>query len=228
MFGLFVGDKAEHQRQKTQPAAPAGSAIAQYLNSPFVDRSTPAHELEYLALDFETTGLNAKQEAILSVGYTLIKNNRIKLGQSGHHILRTNIEIPPESIVIHGITDDRARQGEPMHEVMDQLFHLMTGRVLLVHYAGVEQAFLNAYCRRQYGFDLPTRLVDTLAIEMQQYRRGGRTPAANQLRLFNLRTQYGLPRYQAHDAMIDAIATAELFLAQLAHKREPVLKELLR
>jgi DNA polymerase-3 subunit epsilon len=227
MFGLFIGDKAEHYRQKMQGSAPPDSAIAHYLASPFIDRSTSAHELEYLALDFETTGLNAKQEAILSVGYTLIKNGRILLGKSGHHILRTNIKIPPESVIIHGITDDRARQGEPMHEVMDKLFHLMTGRVLLVHYAGVEQAFLNAYCRRQYGFDLPTRLVDTLEIEMQQYRLRGRAPAANQLRLFNLRTQYGLPRYQAHDAMIDAIATAELFLAQLAHKSKPILKDLM-
>lgn len=227
MFGLFIGDKAEHQRQKIQSLAPSGSIIAQYLNTPFVDRSLPANELEYLALDFETTGLDAKKEAILSVGYTLIKGGRVQLGKGGHHVLRTNIDIPPESIIIHGLTDDRVRQGEPMHEVMDKLFQLMTGRVLLVHYAGVEQAFLNAYCRRQYGFDLPTRLVDTLAIEMSQYRRGGRTPAANQLRLFNLRTQYGLPRYQAHDAMIDAIATAELFLAQLAHKSKPRLKDLM-
>jgi DNA polymerase-3 subunit epsilon len=227
MFGLFIGDKAEHQRQKIQGLAPENSAIAQYLSTSFVDRSLPAHELEYLALDFETTGLDAKKEAILSVGYTLINAGRVQLGQSGHHVLRTNIEIPPESVIIHGLTDDRVRQGEPMHEVMDKLFQLMTGRVLLVHYAGVEQAFLDAYCRRQYGFDLPTRLVDTLAIEMKQYHRGGRTPAANQLRLFNLRTQYGLPRYQAHDAMIDAIATAELFLAQLAHKSKPTLKDLM-
>ncbi|WP_293675636.1 hypothetical protein [Thiolapillus sp.] len=43
-------------------------------------------------------------------------------------------------------------------------------------------------------------------------------------------TQYGLPRYQAHNALMDAIATAELFLAQLAHgnyQKPPPLKNFL-
>ena len=36
------------------------------------------------------------------------------------------------------------------------------------------------------------------------------------LRLFNLRPRYNLPRYKAHNALSDAIATAELFMALAA------------
>ena len=36
------------------------------------------------------------------------------------------------------------------------------------------------------------------------------------LRLFNLREQQGLPHYKAHNALEDAISTAELYLAQKA------------
>ena len=43
--------------------------------------------------------------------------------------------------------------------------------------------------------------------------RGG---LAGQLRLWNARTRYGLPVYKAHNALTDAVATAELYLAQVA------------
>ena len=38
----------------------------------------------------------------------------------------------------------------------------------------------------------------------------------NSLRLFNLRERYKLPAYKAHNALSDALSTAELFLALMA------------
>ena len=37
------------------------------------------------------------------------------------------------------------------------------------------------------------------------------------LRLHSCRQRYGLPHYPAHDALTDAVATAELLLAWAAH-----------
>jgi len=224
----FWGDQAERQRQallkKHGEAIPA--AVLQYLQTPLPDWSLPADQHRYVALDFETTGLDAKKEAILSIGYTVIENGRVQLAQSGHHIIRTNINIPAESITIHGITHDRMQQGEALHDVMEEVLVNLAGSVLLVHYAQIERTFINMYCQRQYGFSLPLRLVDTLAIELNTRRRAGRIVQSNQLRLFNLRNDYNLPRYQAHDARMDAIATAELFLGQLAYRGEGELRGL--
>ena len=36
----------------------------------------------------------------------------------------------------------------------------------------------------------------------------------NRLRLYHLRSNYGLPEYPPHNALYDAFSTAELFLAQ--------------
>ena len=46
-----------------------------------------------------------------------------------------------------------------------------------------------------------------------------------QSRLDDCRERYGLPRYGAHNALTDAIATAELWLAQMSHMQK---KEALR
>ena len=38
-------------------------------------------------------------------------------------------------------------------------------------------------------------------------------------RLWTARERYGLPTYRAHECLIDAIACAELYLAQVAEMR---------
>lgn len=227
MNWLFPHRSLEKKRQSLLKIAPDFVGLQSYLNTPFPVLRTPIDKLSYLALDFETTGLDASTEAILSVGYTVIEDMRVKLGKSDHHVVKVNREIPPESIVIHGITDDRMKDGRHLHDVMDDLFAVMAGRVLLVHYDSVEKNFLQAYCQRQYGFTIPMIMLDTLAIEQRYRQRHGLGAGGNQLRLFNLRTDYGLPRYKAHNAMIDAISTAELFLAQVANRSQPRLKDLM-
>ncbi len=205
------------QQQKHLLKKNVKGAFKDYLQTPIPPRGQALLKTEFLILDFETTGINPHKEAILSVGYTVIQNGHVMLGDSGHNIVQVNKPIPKDSVLIHKITDDRSRQGQHLTEIMETLLHNMAGRVLVAHYAPIERGFLNAACQQLYGYKLPMRILDTLAIEKKRMLRRQQPPVANQLRLFNLREQYGLPRYKAHNALEDAIATAELFLLQLAY-----------
>ena len=56
------------------------------------------------------------------------------------------------------------------------------------------------------------------------------TATVRDLRLHALRERFNLPRYKAHDALIDALATAELFCAFAAHRElgsDPSLRHFL-
>lgn len=85
-----------------------------------------------------------------------------------------------------------------------------------MHHAQLELGFLNKICQNLYqqGFHLP--IVDTEVLARRQLQRRGASIQSGALRLFNLRKRYHLPEYSAHQALSDAIATAELFLAQAA------------
>ncbi len=194
-------------------------AVQHYLSTALPDVKTLVDEVEYLALDFETTGLSAQHEAILSVGFTVVRQQKIMIKDSGHFIIKVNRPISDESIVIHKITEEHAAQGQHIHNVLEVLLDKMAGRVLLVHYAAIEKNFLNSICQQLFGITLPLLIVDTLSIEHNYLQRTNQSISQNQLRLFNLRKQYGLPRYKAHNALEDAIATAELFLAQMQSRQ---------
>ena len=56
-------------------------------------------------------------------------------------------------------------------------------------------------------------MLDTLKIERRKIQQMQQHTQPDGLRLFNFREKYNLPCYKAHNAMQDAISTAELFLA---------------
>ena len=60
------------------------------------------------------------------------------------------------------------------------------------------------------------RSIDTLRIAQRRFARHNQVLKTGDLRLFNLRRRYQLPQYKAHNALTDALAGAELFLALAA------------
>lgn len=186
----------------------------------------PALHTPLLALDFETTGLNPKQDAILSVGWVPVTKGRIQVGKGVHRIVRINQPLPEKTIKIHGVTHQRMRQGLSLESVLEELFAAMEGRLLLVHFARIERAFLHTVLKHLAGCTPPLPMVDTFHIAQSRMRHLPHIPP-QQLRLYALREHYHLPRYPAHHALNDAIATAELFLAQMKESPNTRLSEIL-
>jgi len=80
----------------------------------------------------------------------------------------------------------------------------------------VEREFLDRACRRLYGAGFLVPAADTEALIRRWLEQRNQPFSGPELRLHALRERYGLPRYKAHNALTDALATAELFLAFVA------------
>ncbi len=218
------------RRKRLLAKAPAG-ALREYLATPFPDPATPLDRTPILAVDFETTGLNPATAHILSIGHVCIDNNEIVLSTAHHTIVHSHGELDEENVVIHQITDSHKASGEPLQQAIDHLLVAMAGRVMLVHFGRIEKDFLTAACQRLYGMAPIFPMIDTLfmAKRRMDMRTAGYDPS--ELRLFRLREHHGLPRYGAHNALSDAIATAELFMVETSlmdRKKAPALKRVLR
>jgi DNA polymerase-3 subunit epsilon len=223
----------EWQRRRLATTAPTGSVLADYLQEPLPKTHVPSESVEYLALDFETTGLNPNADRIVSMGWVVIRNEGIRLNDAQHLLIRPDLALAADSVTVHGITDAHAEAGMTEREALDILLAALKGRVLLAHHVEIEAGFLRAACERQYRSALPFQNIDTLQLSKRVLARKIEGPfAPGTLRLFNLRERYGLPRYRPHSALEDALSAAELFLALLAeirgNSRSVQLKQLLR
>ncbi len=190
--------------------------LDEYLNLPLVDKQSLLKDCTFMVLDFETTGLNHKEDNLVSMGWVEIEQLAINLGSSKHIMINPKNKLTTESILIHKLTNDELQQGLSISVAMEMLLTHMQNKILVVHFRMIEEQFINEICYRLYGLKkLPMRMIDTLEIELNKHPTLADPGPSEGYRLNNLREKYHLPRYKAHNATIDALATAELFLAQL-------------
>jgi DNA polymerase-3 subunit epsilon len=207
----------EAQRKRMLKKAPKGP-LRDFLSVPFSPLYTPLNCIPILAVDFETTGLDAVQDKLLSVGCVELNYNQIKLGSSYHQIINAKGSLKANNVTIHQITDDQKDQGQPLAEVIEQLLKRLAGKVMLVHFARIERQFLRQACLELYGMAPPFPIIDTLVVAKRRLDKRGVAYDPSELRLLALRKKYDLPEHYAHNALNDAIATAELLLAQLSER----------
>lgn len=204
----------ELRRRRLVRAVPAGP-LRSFYDVPFPSPRADGRSLEYVALDLETTGTDPRSDEIVSVGWVVLRGPSIDLSTASRRLVRTSKAMPERSAVIHAITDDEAGGGDSPCQVLEELLGVLRGRALLAHYAPTERGFIDAACRRCFGGGLLIPTVDTLQLAHRSCVRQGREPVRGDLRLAALRERYNLPPYASHDALVDAIAAAELFLAQM-------------
>lgn len=199
---------------------------------PLPVRRAPVDILEILALDFETTGLNTSSDRILSAGWVVIRNGRIELASADEVRVRPDGDAGVgQSAVIHGIVDSDLDDAMDESGLLDVLMPLIAGRVVAAHAAMIERGFLNSLLRRLGGVRLPHTFVDTLNLERRLLEGQGMRAQEYQgaLTLPAARARYGLPAHSQHSAASDALACAELLLAQIAMldgRRRPRLADI--
>jgi DNA polymerase-3 subunit epsilon len=215
LINYLVGYEAK--RKKLLKKVPAGPLHA-FLSVPFPTLDTPLSELPILAVDFETTGLDSKADKLLSVGFVSLEQEQIKLNTSYHQIIKTTKQLEASNVIIHQITDHQKEQGLPLSTVVGRLLEALAGKVMLVHFARIERQFLQQACLELYGFMPDFPMIDTLVIAKRLLDKRDVAYDPSELRLSNLRHQFQLPDHHGHDALNDAVATAELLLAQMANR----------
>lgn len=188
---------------------------------------TALSDAPLVALDLETTGLDPARHGIVSIGMVPFSLERIRPSRGYYRVVRPRREIDEHSITIHRITHEEVDDAPDLEDVVDELLDALAGRVAVVHYHAIERRFLYQAFLRRFGEGILFPLIDTLDIERRISQRRTLNPLTwfgqrrVSLRLADARRRYGLPEYSPHHALTDALATAELFQAQVAHHGSP-------
>ncbi|QYJ03379.1 3'-5' exonuclease [Nocardioides panacisoli] len=204
------------ERQRRRLAARTEEPVVRrHLAQAPPDDRTPLAELRLLAVDLETTGLDPQRDEILSVGWVPIDAGRVVLSGAEELLVRPSGDVGA-SATIHGLTDDAVAAGTSPADALAVLLPLLEGRVLVAHHSALDVGFLQAAARRLSGVTPPIASVCTLELERRDLDRRGVQLLDGTLRLPESRRRHGLPDAPLHTALGDAVACAELYLAQAA------------
>ena len=197
--------------------------LKEFYLSTFSDASVSVKDIPFVALDFETTGLNSKTDDIVSVGLVPFTLARIYCKQSKHWVVQPRRNLSESSIVIHGITHNDVDNAPDFDNIIAPLLDALRSKVIVVHYAAIERGFFNSALLLRLKEHIEFMVVDTMELERRalKAKQGLIGQIFNtklgSLRLNDCRKRYSLPVYEGHNALTDALATAELLQAQLRH-----------
>ncbi len=176
----------------------------------------------YVALDLETTGLDAERDAIIEIGAVKFRDSTMldtfaTFVNPGRHIPRPITELT-------GIQDSDVQDAPPLHEVLPGLIHFVERWPIVGHSVTFDLSFLR---RHSQAFESENRDGHLDTFELASVL----LPHAERYSLESLAREVGIEMEQTHRALDDALATYHLFqhfLHQAAQLPQHLLQELVR
>ncbi|MCX7251061.1 MAG: exonuclease domain-containing protein [Burkholderiales bacterium] len=166
----------------------------------------PLLDLVYTVFDTETTGLNpAGGDQILQIGAARIVNGKLLRQETFDQLVDPQCMIPPAGIPIHGIHQDMVR-GQPTIERVLPAFHAFARDTVLVgHNAAFDLRFLQLL-EPGTGIRFDQPVLDTLLLSALVH------PSQQSHRIEAIAQRFNLAVQGRHNALGDALVTAEIFL----------------
>lgn len=166
----------------------------------------PLLDLVYTVFDTETTGLNpAGGDQILQIGAARIVNAKLLRQETFDQLVDPQCMIPPAGIPIHGIHQHMVR-GQPTIERVLPAFHAFARDTVLVgHNAAFDLRFLQLL-EPGTGICFDQPVLDTLLLSALVH------PSQESHRIEAIAQRFNLQVQGRHNALGDALVTAEIFL----------------
>jgi DNA polymerase III epsilon subunit family exonuclease len=105
-----------------------------------IDTRKKLSEIEFCALDLETTGTNAALHMIVEVG--IVRFTIDKMIETYESLVNPGVKIPEDNSAVHGINDDMVRSAPPISEILGEITRVIRDSVLVIHNPGFDLSFL--------------------------------------------------------------------------------------
>ena len=166
-------------------------------------------DLAFTVFDTETTGLSpAEGDEIIQIGAVRIVNNRLLKNESIDQLVDPQRSLRPESIPIHGITEDMVKGQPVLGTVLPNFHQFCEETVLVAHNAAFDMRFLQMKeASTGIRFDHP--VLDTLLLSAVIH------PNQESHKLEAIAERLGINIVGRHTALGDAMVTGEVFLKMI-------------
>ena len=195
------------------PRDAAVAARPEYYDFALLERAREAHalderplaELTYTVFDTETTGLDPTRDEIIQIGAVRIVNLRLLRGETFEQLIDPRRRLEAASARVHGISQEMLRGQPTIDEVLPAFHAFCADAVLVGHNAAFDMRFLQ--CKEAAtGVRFEQPLLDTLLLSEVLH------PALDSHALEAIAERLGVRIEARHNALADAISTAEVFL----------------
>lgn len=205
-------------RRTPQLSVAQQQRLSAWAESPGAGWASPIGESRCVVVDVETSGLNLLEDKLISIGAVAVVNGKIALGDSFYVVLQQRAASAKDNILLHGIGTSAQLEGEAPAEALLAFLDYLGKAPLVAFHVAFDETMIRRALREHLGFSFRHPWLD-LAYVMP----GLNPPLAQRYRaLDDWIAHFDIRIDVRHNALADALATAQLFqvaIAQAGRKR---------
>lgn len=188
------------------PRQTARLAAWRALPAPRLDQ--PIRTSRYVVVDVESSGLDTARDRLIAIGAVAVTHGRIQLNDSHEIVLQQTQASDRDNILIHGIGGTVQREGMPPAEALLDFLEFLGKDPLIAFHVAFDQAMINRALKSFLGFTFEHAWLDLAYVAPALHPRIARRYRA----LDDWMGLFRIGNYARHNALADALATAELLL----------------
>lgn len=195
------------RKPELTPQQAARLAAWQALPTPRRDR--PLGESRCVVVDVESSGLNIARDRLIAIGAVAVTQGRIALKDSLEIVLQQEQVSDKQNILIHGIGGTAQREGRPPAEALLAFLEYLGKDPLVAFHVGFDEPMIRRAMKTFLGLDFRHVWADLAHVAPALHPQLARRHRA----LDDWMGLFGIGNYARHNALADALSTAELLLA---------------
>ena len=182
--------------------------LAVWRDLPKMPTNSPLDATRFVVVDVESSGLNLDRDHLIALGAVAIVDGKIDMADSFEVVLQQTETSTHENILIHGIGGTAQRNGVPPVEAILSFLEYLGKSPLVAFHVTFDEAMIRNAIRQFLGFRFKHDWLDLAYVVPGLYPEFSR-----QYRLLDdWQNHFGIQNPMRHNAVSDALSTAQLFL----------------
>jgi DNA polymerase-3 subunit epsilon len=189
---------------------------------PNPDLASPFNAARYVVVDVETSGLNLVKDKLISIGAVAVVHGKIDLADSFYVVLQQAHASDKDNILLHGITGSAQTEGVPAAQALLEFLAYLGKAPLIAFHVTFDQTMIKRAMRDHLGLNFKHKWSDVAYIAPALYP----TLSSKLNSLDDWIDHFGIRNDARHNAMADALVTAQLLQVLLHQSRTKKISSL--
>lgn len=195
--------------RKPELTAQQAERLAAWQGLPAPARDRPIREGRCVVVDVESSGLNLARDRLIAIGAVAVTQGQIRLDDSLEIVLQQAQVSDKTNILIHGIGGTAQRQGMPPADALLAFLDYLGKDPLVAFHVAFDETMIRRAMRTFLGLDFRHAWADMAYVAPALHPQ-----LAHRYRsLDDWMGWFEIGNYARHNALADALSTAELLLA---------------
>jgi len=184
------------------------SRLAAWRALPRVSLNGKLDASRLIVVDVETSGLNLSRDHLIAIGAVAVTNGKIDLADSFEVVLQQAASSSHENILIHGIGASAQMNGVPPVDALLDFLEYLKKSPLLAFHVTFDETMIRRALKQFLGINFKHDWLDLAYVVPGLYPEWSK-----QLRvLHQWLAHFGIKNHAPHNAVADAVSTAQLFM----------------